>query len=114
MAQTVHGPSDLPDLSGLRVAVGLHLLRPTFREGYAEHAHDIVVRCLDIRMGLNESLPFLDQGADLVPCQVHAMEVCEATPALDLFDAQPDFLGGLVLIVVQIGKVHLGACAYPT
>ena len=37
----------------------------------------------------------LDQGADLVPRQRHAVEVRQAIPALDFLDAEPDLLGGL-------------------
>ena len=82
-----HLPSDLSDLSRLCIAVRLHLFRPALCEGYAEHSYNIVVQSLDVHVCFDQSLPFLDERANLVAGQVHAMEIRQAAPALDFFYA---------------------------
>ena len=102
-----HLATNLANLCRLCIAVGLDLLWSALRESDAKHADDVAVSRLDIYLCLDERLPLLDQAADLVACERHAMEVREAASALDLFDAETDLLGSLVLVVVQIRQVHL-------
>lgn len=83
-------------------AVGL----PALGETNAEHAKSVSIDCLDIYKCLNERVPFADQGTQLVPCDVHAMEICKAAAALNLFALQLDFPKALVFIEVQVCKVH--------
>ena len=50
-----HLAADLPDLRGLRVAVGLHLIWATLGEGDAKHPDHIAIGGLHIHVGLSAS-----------------------------------------------------------
>merc|ERR1719261_1787478 len=62
-------------------------------------------------MGLDQGLPLLDQRAELVAGEGHAVEVSEAVPPLHLLDAEPDLLEALVVICIQVGEVELAHAA---
>ena len=66
--------TDLADLAGLSVGGPLYLVRTSLGEGNAEHPQSVVVRGLDINMGLNQSLPLADQRPQLVCCEVHTLQ----------------------------------------
>jgi hypothetical protein len=53
---------------------------------------EISVGSLDIGVGLNEGLPLLDHGPQLVGGQAHAVEVGEAVLALHIFAEQLELL----------------------
>mmetsp|Transcript_96665 Transcript_96665/g.272949 ORF Transcript_96665/g.272949 Transcript_96665/m.272949 type:complete len:287 (-) Transcript_96665:20-880(-) len=102
-----HLLADLANLRRPRIAIRLDLLLPALGEGNAEQAHDKAIRGLHVRVPLDQGLPLADECALLVTGQLHAVEVGQAVPALNLLDAQLDLLVGLVLVVVQVGQVQL-------
>jgi len=53
---------------------------------------EISISGLDISVGLNEGLPLLDHGPQLVGGQAHAVEVGEAVLALHIFAEQLELL----------------------
>mmetsp|Transcript_48883 Transcript_48883/g.138133 ORF Transcript_48883/g.138133 Transcript_48883/m.138133 type:complete len:285 (-) Transcript_48883:51-905(-) len=101
-----HLLADLPDLRRLRVAVRLDLVLQAPGEREHEESHLVAVRGLHVHVRLDQRGPLPDQGVELVPREVHAVEVREAVPPLHLVDAQLDLLVGLVLVVVEVGQVH--------
>jgi len=106
-----HLLADLLDVGGLRVAGGLDLIVLLLGEGDAEHADGVAVRGLDVRVALDGGLPLLDERAQLVAGELHAVEVGQAVAALDVLDAQGDLAVALVVIVVEVGEVDLADAA---
>jgi len=78
------------------------LRRPSFCETDNEEAEEISIGGFDISVGFDESLPFADEGAELVRGEVHAMEVGQTVLALNLVDTQLDFAEGLFLVVIKV------------
>jgi len=74
-------------------------------ESDAEHADEVAIDGLALNERLNESVPLLDQSAELVSGDIHAMEVSVAVVALDFFDLHlhlsPGVLVGLSVQVTQ-------------
>jgi hypothetical protein len=55
--------------------------------------------------GFNGGVPLLDNGAQLVPGDVHSVEVGVAVEALDFFDLHLHFSPGLIIAIsVQISQ----------
>ena len=54
-------------------------------EGDAEHTDEVAILSLGLNEGLDEGVPFLDEGAELVSGDVHSVEVGEAVHALNFF-----------------------------
>lgn len=98
---------DRADLRGARVGGLLNLVGPSLGEGDAEEAEEVVVGGLDDNVGLDEGLPLADERAQLVGCDVQAVEVGQAVLALDLVDAELDLAEGVVLILLEIGERSL-------
>jgi len=101
-----HLLADGADLGGLGVAGLLHLVGAPLGEANGEEADAVAVSGLDVDVGLDERLPLLDEGAELVAGEIHAVEVGQAVPALDLVGPQLDLPVGL-LIVVEVGEGDL-------
>ena len=78
-----HPLADGADLGGLGVAGLLDLVGAPLGEANGEQADDVAVSGPDVDVGLDEGLPLLDEGAELVAGEIHAVEVGEAVPALD-------------------------------
>ena len=78
-----HLLSDVPDLLALGIAglLGGHVLLAGKPD--AENTEHIAVSGLDINVALNEGLPLLDHGPQLVGGQAHAVEVGQAVLALE-------------------------------
>ena len=98
---------------GLGVASLLDLLAAgrglLLRETNAEDPEEESVGGLDVSEGLNEGLPLLDHGPQLVGCQVHAVEVGEAVLALHILADQLELAEGplRVVLAVEIGQRNL-------
>lgn len=100
----------LPDCADLRsCGIGglLDLVRPPLGEGNGEETEEVVVGGLDNDVGLNEGLPLADERAELVGCEVEAVEVGQAVLALDFVDPQLDFAERMVLVLLEIGERNL-------
>ncbi len=98
-----------PHLVCLCIAGLGNLLRLLCGEADAEEPEQVSVSGLDISIGLNERLPLLDHGAQLVCCQVHAIEVGEAVLALHLLADESELLEATlgILLVLQISQGDL-------
>jgi hypothetical protein len=64
----------LTDLGGLCIAGTLHLVGSPLCESNAKQPQHVVVSGLHINMGLNQCLPFLDQGPKLVGRKIHTLK----------------------------------------
>jgi hypothetical protein len=53
-------------------------------------------------MGLDECLPFADEGLEFVGSEGHAAEVGEAVFALDFVDTEFDFAEGVLFVVLEV------------
>jgi hypothetical protein len=105
-----HLLADRPNLGRGSVCGLLNLVGPLLGEGNGEKTEEIVVGGLDNNVGLDESLPLADEGAELVGGEVEAVEVSQAVLSLHLIDAQLDLAEGVVLILLEIGE---GDFEYP-
>jgi len=101
-----HLTTDGTDLSVLGVASLLHLTLGLLCETDAEQTQNESVGGTDINLGLDQSLPFLDHGSELVGRQVHSVEVCQAVTALN-FLADEFELPESILVVVQVSLGNL-------
>lgn len=100
-----HALADGTDLAGLSVGGLLDLLRATLGETDGEQTEQVTISGLDVNVGLDQGLPFLDHGAKLVSSDGHTVEVGQAGLALDLVDAKTELAEGLVLrLGVQVTK----------
>lgn len=99
-----HLLTDGADLGGLSVGGLLDLVGPTTSEGNNEEANDVAISGLDISKGLDEGLPLLDKGPELIGGEVHAVEVGEAVAALDLINAKLDLAEREILGLVEVTK----------
>jgi hypothetical protein len=95
---------DLPNLRAGRICGLLDLVRPALCEGNAEESEQVVVGRLDHHVRLNQRLPLADQRAQLVRCEVEAVEVGEAVLALHFVDAELNFAEGVVFVFLEVGE----------
>jgi hypothetical protein len=77
------------------------------RESNGKKAEKVAICCLDIHMGLDESLPFAHKRAELVRGKGHAMEVGEAILSLDLVNAKFNLAERLLLVLVKVTERDL-------
>lgn len=70
-----HLLSDLPDLTASSVGCLLDLILPSLGKSNAEEAQEVIISRLDDYIGLDEGLPFADEGAQLVGSEVESVEV---------------------------------------
>lgn len=74
----------------------------------AEHAKEVAVDGLGLDEGLNGGVPLLNDGAELVAGDVHAVEVGVAVEALDLLNLHLHLSPGLFVgVSVQISQRYL-------
>jgi hypothetical protein len=71
-------------------------------KGDAEHAHNVSVGGATVDIGFNDTLLFLDEGAEFVASHVHAVEVEETVKSLHIFNTELDFSVTHSLIVVEV------------
>ena len=103
LLHNIHHPfPDLSNLRRLRIRCLLHLIRSSFRECNDKDSQEVSIRRLDIRMRLNESLPFTYERLEFVRGKGHAAEIGEAVFALDFVDAEFDFAEGVVLVGLEV------------
>jgi len=101
------------DLCGLGIGGLLDLVLSSLGEANAEEAELVTVGGGAVNMGLDLSLPLLDDGALFVAGQLHSMEVSQARVTLDLLADKTELaVGGLV--TVEIGLVDLVDAAAET
>jgi len=103
LLHNIHHP--FPNLSNLRrlgVRRLLHLIWSSLSECNNKDPQEVSICRLDIRMRLNERLPFTHEGLEFVRGKGHAAEICEAVFALDLVDAEFDFAEGVIFIGLEV------------
>jgi len=102
-----HLLTDGADLSRLSVAGLLALVLSLLGEGNGEQTKSVSVGGGDINVSLDEGLPLLNHGAELIGGEVHSVEVGEARASLNVLNSQLDVAVELILIVVKISQVGL-------
>lgn len=89
----------------LGVASGLDLFLVSAGEGNAENAKEVTIVGLGLDEGLNERVPLLDQGAELVAGDVKSVEVGVTVHALDFLNLESNLSPGLlVVLVLQVSQ----------
>lgn len=100
-----HALADGTDLAALGIGGLLDLLGATLGEADGEEAKEVAVGGLDVNVGLDQGLPLLDHGTELVSGHGHSVEVGQAALALDLINAKTELAESLVLALgVQVTK----------
>lgn len=94
-------------MRGTGIGCFLDLVRAPLGERNSKQTDKIVIGSLDCHVCLDESLPLADKRAQLVSCEVQAMEVGETVFPLDLVDTELDFAKSVILIVLQISEGRL-------
>jgi len=95
-------------LRALGVASSADLAAGSLGEPNAEHAEEVAVEGLGLDECLNSGVPLLDNGADLVAGDIHAIEVGVAIEALDFLNLHLHLSPGLLVAVsVQISQRYL-------
>ncbi len=98
-----HLLAELSHVGTLGVASGLNLVLVAAGEGDCEHADKVAIQGLGLDEGLDEGVPLLDEGAELVAGNVHTVEVSVTVEAFDFLDLDLDLSpGGLVGVVVEL------------
>jgi len=73
-------------------------------EANCEHSEQVSISGLGLNEGLDGCVPLLNDGAELVPGDVHSVEVGVAVEALDFFNLHLHFAPGLVVVAVKVSK----------
>merc|ERR1719341_394786 len=102
-----HALADTTDLRRHGVAISFDLVRTSLGEGDHKEAHHVPIGGLHVDMSLDQAVPLADERHQLVAGELHAVEVGQAIPALDLLDAQLDLLEALILVQVEVCQVEL-------
>lgn len=100
-----HLGADLTNFRALGVGRLFDLIGRALCEANDEKTKVVAVGRLNSCVGLDQRVPLLDNGADLVACERHAVEVSEAVAALDIFTDETE-LAEVHLALVQIAKRH--------
>lgn len=100
-----HLLSDLLLLRGFGVTGSLDLALVPAGEGNAEHTEEVTIGGLCLHESLNQSVPFLDEGAQLVAGDVESIEVGIAVLSLYFLNLESDLSpGNFVVLILQVGK----------
>ena len=92
----------------LGVASGLHLSLVSTGECNAEHAEKVTIGGLGLHERLNEGVPLLHKGAELIAGDVHTIEVGEAVESLHFFDLELDLSPSrFVVFILQVSEVDI-------
>jgi len=102
-----HLGTDGTDLGRLGVTGLLELIILLLGEGDAEQSDNVSVRGTRINICLKNRLLLLDQGAKLVACHVHTVEVKKAVKSLNVLDAKLYLAVAHGLVVVQVSEGDL-------
>ena len=65
----------------------------------------------DVKVGVDERLPLLDQGADLVGGEVHSVELSLGSAVINIQDFKLELPVESILILVQVSEVGLNNAA---
>ena len=109
-----HLSTDGVDLGVLSVAGLLVLVGLLAGETNAEDAELVTVGGVDFNIALNESLPLLDHGAELVTGNVHTVEESDALITLDIFNAELHLAVTLFFVLVEITEIGFEDTALKT
>jgi hypothetical protein len=102
-----HLLADSADLRRSGICGLLDLVGASLGESNGEKTEEVVVGGLDGDIGLDQGLPLAHEGAELVGCEVQAVEVGEAVLALDFVNAELDLAESVVFVVLEIGERDL-------
>jgi hypothetical protein len=102
-----HLLADLTDLSSLGIGGLLDLVATTSSERDTEETNEVTVGGLDIDKGLDQSLPLLDHGTELVGGHIHTVEVGETVLTLDFVHLELDLAERAGLVLGKITERHL-------
>jgi hypothetical protein len=92
-------------LGVLGVASSLDLSLVSAGESNAEHAEEVAVGSLGLDEALDKGVPLLDEGAELVTGDVHAIEVGVAVVSLHFFNFNLNLAPCLLVsLVLQISE----------
>ena len=96
-------------LGSLGVASSFDLASVASGKGDSENTYEVAIVGLGLNEGLDEGVPLLDEGAELVTSDVHAVEVGVAVETLDFFDLEldlspSDFVGVVVELTEGDGE----------
>jgi len=84
------------------------LLACSLSESNAEHSQEIAVGCFGLHEGFNSGVPLLDDGAQFVSGDVHAVEVSVAVKTFNFFNLHLHLSPGLIIAIsVQISQGDL-------
>ena len=100
-----HLSTDGVDLGVLSVASLLVLVGLLAGESDAEHAELVTVGGVHFNIALNESLPLLDHGAELIASNVHSVEESDALVTLNIFHTESHLAVTLFLVLVEIAEI---------
>lgn len=92
-------------VGALGVAGSLDLVLVASGEGDGESSNEVAVGGLSLDESLNDGVPLLNEGAELVTGDVHTVEVGEAIETLDFFDLDLNLSPcNLMSVVVELTK----------
>jgi hypothetical protein len=98
-----HLGAELVSVGALSVAGGLDLVLVASGEGNGESSYEVAVGGLSLNEGLNDGVPLLNEGAELVTGDVHTVEVGEAIETFNFFDLDLDLSPcNLMSVVVEL------------
>lgn len=98
-----HLGAELLFVGALGVAGSLNLVLVASGEGNGEGSDEVTISSLGLNEGLDDGVPFLDKGGELIAGDVHTVEVGEAVEALNFLDLNLDLSPcGLVGVVVEL------------
>ena len=103
--------ADRLDLSG-RGVVGLpQAVLALLSERNAEKTKLVAISSGDVKMRVNERLPLLHQGANLVSSEIHTVELGLGGAVVNIKDFKLELPVKSILILVQVSKVRLNNAA---
>ena len=102
-----HSSSDFSDLAHLSIGGLSNLSLLLSGESNAEHSKLVAISGSHGGVGLDEGLPLVDEGAELISGHVHAVEVGEALVPSNILDDELDLSIPLLLVAVQVSEVDV-------
>jgi hypothetical protein len=97
--------ADQLDLSTSSIRGGTELARHASGEADHEETEEVIILGLNVDVSLDGGLPLADERAQLVPGDVHAVEVGEAGGAFDVLHHQSDLPVALLSTLVALLEV---------
>lgn len=94
----------------MRICGLLDLVVSLLGEGDDEETDEVVISCLDHGVGFDQTLPFADEGAELVRGEVETVEVGQTVLALNFVYSKFDLAECVIFILLEVGE---GDFEYP-